>query len=429
MPAERSGRAALRPTHVQCLLAKSELLSMVGRTDEAMSTAQIALVNATACGDRVLVADSACRVCDVLYNASRYQEMMETIKAIQPLCRELGYRSGIARCLNFTALDHDNEGRYREAIESYTRAAEVRAAIGDQYGLAISLQNAGFVYAEMGDYRRASDYFTQALQIAERENDFSAQATILSNIADCLESSGDLRQALEHLNRSQSFYQRIGSRSGQAYGLHSIGRTLHLLGDSDQGLRQLGQSVRMKMELNDQWALVCSLNMVARIHLEQDDPGRAAPALEQADLVAAQVGNKELFRRLAVTRGQLALAGGDTDQAVACKNKAVELAEELSARSGQTEALLLWAAIDEARGDHDAAIRRYDDVIVIYDGLGLVLERAKAQYYGGLSTAANGGTAGARSLLAAAAETFRRAGAATWLRRTEQALAALGNAT
>jgi tetratricopeptide (TPR) repeat protein len=415
------------PTEIaaRCLIDKSTVLEHIGRIDEALTAAQEGLALAAGGPYRWLIADCQLQVISVNIAACKYLEIDRYIRRCLAYCRTIGYEDGISYCHTCIGMTLDNSGLGRQAIECYSKSAEYKRTAGNLDGYAIALANIGSTYYSLGEYDEAEKYYSKALSASEQAGAKLTKSYVMEKIAAVLLVRGEYRAALEIYGQELAMNQMVGFRLGQAGNLHQIGFIHHVLGNNAEALHCLGKAVGIKRETNDRWSLACSLNLTARIHIDAGAPDQAIAYMDEGDAIASVVGNPDLFCRLAVTRGELALARKDAEQAASDQRRASEFADQAGLKNGKAEALLLRARIDAVRGDYRNAESRFREALSLFREMNDLLAQGTVQYCHGRSMADWGRTDEARAMLTEAAGTFRGIGAVTWLKRAEWALAAV----
>lgn len=408
-----------------CLINKSKVLLLVGRTNDALSAVQESLVVATGCDDRRVAADCLLQLIFVYYSEARFQDISRCSKHCLSLCQTIGYTAGIADCYCYIALALDNDGELTQAIDYYKKSAELWRTVGNLEGYSECLTNIGMDYDQIGDYQTAGVYYRQARDIADRMGSTARLNRLGLSAASRHMLHGEYRMALDGFLDVLSYYDRIGDRDTSAIIMHQIGYIHHVLGDDDEAFRYLIRSERIKEEISDRWAQVCSLNLLARFSIERGELDQAIRYLKKGEGIAKTIGNIELFCRLTITGAELALSRGDDAKALIETNRAMELADQANLKMSKAEATLLRGRIKSAQRNQNDAKTLFRKALMLFQELESLLDQGIVNYYHGLSELENKRHSEAKTLLAKAVEIFRGIEAATWLKRAEQALAGI----
>jgi Tfp pilus assembly protein PilF len=194
-------------------------------------------------------------------------------------------------------------------------------------GTAQQLNNLGAVALEEEDYQQARDYFTQAYNLNQDRQQWAAASINQANLATVAVKEGQPAAASQHLLTAQD--AALQSRSPQALGRVYL-----------------------------QWA---------SFYLDQNDPASAQNFLTRAQPLAT---TPELKGTLFHHRGRLALAQGDTGQALDMFCRALTIDRSVLDRAAMAADLFYLGEVYQTRGDLSPAWDNYVRAFDVYAGLG-----------------------------------------------------------
>ena len=175
-----------------------------------------------------------------------------------------------------------SRGDLKRASRNFSRALTMSRSVDYPEGSAQQLNNLGAVALEEGDYQKARDYFTQAYTLNQERQEFAAASINQANLATVSAKQGQPAEASQHLLAAQDAARQ--SRSPQALGRVYLQR--------------------------------------ASFYLDQNEPASAQDFLTRAQPLATTPALKgSLFHH----QGRLALARGDTSQALDRFAQALEI--------------------------------------------------------------------------------------------------------
>jgi tetratricopeptide (TPR) repeat protein len=183
------------------------------------------------------------------------------------------------------------------------------------------------VALEEGDFQKARDYFTQAYFLNQERQQFAAASINQANLATVAAKQGKPEEASQHLRAAQDAARQ--SRSQQALGRVYL-----------------------------QWA---------SFYLDQKDPASAQDFLTRAQPLAT---TPELKGSLWHHQGRLALARGDTGQALDRFSQALSIDRSILDRAAMAADLFSLGDVYQARGDLPQAWDNYVRAFDVYAGLG-----------------------------------------------------------
>jgi len=218
-------------------------------------------------------------------------------------------------------------GDLKRAWRNFSRALSMSRSVDYLPGAAQQLNNLGAVALEEGDYPKARDYFTQAYNLNQERQQFAAASINQANLATVAVKQGQPAEASQHLLAAQDAARQ--SRSPQALGRVYLQRASFYL---------------------DQHDLAAS----------QDFLTRAQPLCTTPELKGT------LFHH----RGRLALARGDTGQAVEMFTQALGIDRSVLDRAAMAADLFYLGEVYRTRGDLGPAWDNYARAFDVYAGMG-----------------------------------------------------------
>ncbi len=220
-----------------------------------------------------------------------------------------------------------SRGDMQRASRSFTRALTMSRSVDYPQGAAQQLNNLGAVALEEGDLKKARDHFTQAYNLNLDQQQWVAASINQANLATVAQKAGNPGEASRCLLAAQD--AALTSRSPQALGRVYL-----------------------------QWA---------SFSLDQNDPAAAQDYLTRAQPLAT---TPELKGTLCHHSGRLALARGDTGQALAMFTLALKTDRSILDRAAMAGDLFFLGEVYQTRGDlaqaWDYTVRAFD----VYAGLG-----------------------------------------------------------
>jgi tetratricopeptide (TPR) repeat protein len=220
-----------------------------------------------------------------------------------------------------------SRGEMKRASRNFSRALTMSRSVDYLTGTAQQLNNLGAVALEEGDYPKARDYFTQAYDLNQERQQFVAASVNQANLATAAIKQGQAAEASQHLLAAQEAAQQ--SRSPQALGRVYL-----------------------------QWA---------GFYLDQNDPASAQDFLTRAQPLAT---TPELKGSLFHHRGRLALAQGDTGQALEMFTQALTTDRSVLDRAAMAADLFYLGEAYQTRGDLSPAWDNYVRAFDVYAGMG-----------------------------------------------------------
>ena len=220
-----------------------------------------------------------------------------------------------------------SRGDMKRASRNFSRALTMSRSADYQLGTAQQLNNLGAVALEEEDYPQAREYFTQAYNLNQEHQQWAAASVNQANLATAAIKQGQPPAASQHLTAAGDAARQ--SRSPQALGRVYL-----------------------------QWA---------SFYLDQSDPAAAQDFLTRAQPLAT---TPELKGTLWHHRGRLALARGDTGQALDMFTRALTIDRSVLERAAMAADLFFLGEVYQTRGELAEAWDYYVRAFDVYAGLG-----------------------------------------------------------
>ncbi|WP_371619446.1 BTAD domain-containing putative transcriptional regulator [Streptomyces sp. NBC_00454] len=262
------------------------------------------------------------------------------------------------------------EDRYTDAERYFRQALPLLESAGDARGVAAALSGLGSVNRERGRFAAARDQLTRALRTFQDLGDHAGIGHTARLAASVHLEEGTYPAAHALLTESLAAYRGIGSVRGEALALRTRGLVHRAAGDYRTASDLCAEAGAMFRRLDDRLmaAYADQALVKARIRLGETRgaEGVLAAALRECVEHRDPLGEGLVLR----TIGELALAEGDFTAAERHLTAAVRIWEGLDlplfcARAGRD-----LADVHEATGDHEAAARRREQVLLVFAEFG-----------------------------------------------------------
>jgi tetratricopeptide (TPR) repeat protein len=220
-----------------------------------------------------------------------------------------------------------SKGNLKRATHDFSRALSLSRAVDYPKGAAQQLNNLGAVALEQGDLAKARDLFTQAYNLNYAHQEWVAASVNQANLATVAQKRGNRAAANQHLSLAQSAAQVSQSRPALA---------------------------RVYL----QWA---------SYYLDGHDLAAAANFLQWARPLAT---TPELQATLAHHWGRLALAQGNTGQALEHFQRAWHIDRAILDRASMGSDLFFLAQVHQIQGNLPLAWSYYARAFDVFAGIG-----------------------------------------------------------
>jgi tetratricopeptide (TPR) repeat protein len=244
----------------------------------------------------------------------------------------------VARSLNNLGLELRAQGRHEAALEAHRRALEIkRASLGEQHpGVVTTINHIGNVHFAMRELDEATADYERACELARAAwgTEHASRADCLSNLGAAAFLRGDLEEAAAHHEQALALRKRLlgPDHPDVATALNNLALAEAAAGRADAALAHHQQALTIKRSVLDPHhpSLARSLSNIGRLMLRLDSPRPALARFEEArEILSASLGpdHVELATVLTgIARARLAL--DERADALEPASRAVEILEQ-----------------------------------------------------------------------------------------------------
>jgi CHAT domain-containing protein/Tfp pilus assembly protein PilF len=362
---EADERAALS----EALSSYGSLLADLGEVDRGLQLCREALALSRELGARDLEATSLNNLAVIRFGRERPEDVVESFEEIVVLRRQLGDREELALSLSNMGVVYRILGRTEGALDAYNEALELALDLGQDGKVVNTLyNNLGVLYRARGEVRRAIDAYESARELAERRGDLDSalaagynggslyrklgeplrarallgqalelsrklesptEARVLQALGELKADEGDHASALELLAQARLRSEKAGDRTGEAYALYGIGRCRLELENLDAARLAFEHARRIQTELGDRPGLSSTLRFLSIVASQQGDFPRAQALVDEAFLLAEQIGDPGQKASAREQRAVLLASSGHLEQAREELEESIETLESL----------------------------------------------------------------------------------------------------
>jgi diguanylate cyclase len=288
-----------------------------------------------------------------IYNLSRNLESSQPLLALQlceharSLSQEMQYKPGLAWYWREVGSIHQALGNPVQAKDCIEHGLEALERLGFRAGVASCLNILGNITAIGGHFEQAIEHYRQYVKIARELGRRDSEQIGLANIAETHLDMGQPWQALEVLLESgRSFETMEYGLDIQTWTRGLIGRAYRDLGDPNRALHHLLEALAMSQQGKDVHFKSVLLAMIAESHIIGGDLQAAQEALTEAIELNARHGNQSQRSSLLCAQAELYRLRHEHEPARASAATALEIALEIEDRIGEIKALLELAALN-----------------------------------------------------------------------------------
>ena len=345
------------------LLARGQVYALLGETQIARTSYEIALAQAQALPDAHELQTRACLGLGELLQLDAPQEALDWLR------RGLATVQG-SESVEKTAL-HIRIGRLLVYLGYHDQAlAELEQGLrhlppGPSRLHVTALGNLSNIYYIRGDTQRGQVYSQQALGHAQRINDVWAMIEVWLDLGIELDIAGRWAEALAQYRNALEQAERLGSLHQQARSLLGLGNTYVKQGDFEFARSNLSRCVSLARSQDWKSLVIYAGNSLANLHLSQAEIEVAEGWLTEADELAQVTGVREqlpeTYRYWALVR----LAQRRPQEALAYAKQSLDLAYEFESAADKGIGLRVQGQAQWANHQRGEALDSFEKSLAI----------------------------------------------------------------
>jgi len=366
--------------------------------NQAVQVAQIAAREADA-AERDLVIKVQANALDNLGRV--HNELGDKKKGLEyfnqalALHKSIGNKVGELTSSMGISMSYQYIGDYKKSLTFAVQAATIASELGDHVREGAIFNNLCVLHEDIGEFKQALDYCNRSLEVRKKFNNPLGEAITLGNLAGVSAGLGDYQQALDFYQRSEAKYRSLGDRSGQGLSFNNIGWVYATVGDYDKALDFYGKSAKIFTALDDQYRAAnalsnlaatytnlgqyqkaldiqlkvlpmrqavnnfdgagTTLRHIANAYAHLDQKQKALDNYKQS--IELLKGNPRQLISAFRSQGNLYRDMGDTQNALASLNEALQISRNIGDRLSESDVLGCLAKLERDRGNLTEAKR------------------------------------------------------------------------
>jgi len=367
------------------------LLSMAGELgnqndwDRAWRAFHIAEQFVKRSGDSDLLAQVASQRAFLYYQWGDLQEASLAWEEALARFRQLDRTQSVVNSHSNLGIIYRSLGEMHKAEMHLRRALALFRTLELEYrvGKVSVLSNLSVVCKSLGKTEEALSLGAEALDLCRLLQEQKSEAGCLDNFASLILTLGDPNRALACRHEALSLWKALGERREEAMTLNNLGIIYQIRGDVAQAQNCFNEALELHLSFEkkhptprNQGNCAEVLVNLALLYRDTGELSRARTHLEKSLIVYQQIG---WVRNIITTLDILALVHqslGDPKTALACTNKALEMAQTGGYRSTEAH---LWGnqgLIYQSLERLDDALKCYERALILHkecnDQLGLL---------------------------------------------------------
>jgi predicted ATPase len=275
---------------IETMLKLGNVLSVIGRWDEAGETYQEAMELARKLGNRKEEAWARTAVAELRRKQGQYAEASEWLEEAQATFEAVNDKAGVGQVLKQAGTVAAQQGDFVRATELYEKSLIIQREMDNKPEVANLLNNLGIVARLQSERTVASYLYNESLVIQRQLGDRRGIAVTLNNLGNLALDSKNYTEARRHLEEAVKLQKEVGDRAYIANALNNLGNVARAQEDYNVAQSLYNDSLIINQELGDKWALAYLLEDVGSLAVMQNKPERALRLIGAAFALREAIG-------------------------------------------------------------------------------------------------------------------------------------------
>ena len=304
-----------------------------------------------------------------VFSVGDMQQAMAYGEQSLAIARELGLKEQLAFTLNDLVYAYTATTHIDEASAALEESRQLWRELGNLPMLSNNLTNSSIASFRLGDYDQSIAYSEEAYRISQSIDNIWGQASSRFLAGYVYFERGEIDRAIEIMQESTRLGERVGHPFAYLTAPSDLGWVYGSLGAIDRGLELAHLALQRADEMSPELAKPWVSGNLARLHILNHDLDSADRALQTGrQMLRADSLQLLALILIPLAEGELALARGDHQQAIAAIDQLIE-----SLHKGRWQAFVAEALIVKGR-----ALLGLDQIDAAYQVFSLARVQAEA---------------------------------------------------
>lgn len=249
-------------------------------------------------------------------------------------CREaMGYyeqypgRKEQGIVLNSIGILHDIKGEKDLAVQSFEEAEDIFLELGDLEWLGQVYNNWGVVHVTENSLETATRLYIKALAVNENSGNERGLMATHSNLGRLYYKQRLYEQSKEHAEEGVRLAKKLQSATWLPLSLNLKGDIYHKSAQNTEALLAYEEALAIARDNGDDYNLIFTLNRLARLYLDNDQPRQALDYIQQSLNRAMVAGKRKDLEEIYLILGECRARIGEFQEAKPYIDTAYSLAQ------------------------------------------------------------------------------------------------------
>ena len=353
----------------------------IGQSDAALASYKAALEVDRKIGDKEGLLSNLINLGKFYHDHGKYDEALKPWNEALQLARELRAEPDQALCLNDIGSAYNYKGQYQAALTYFQQAYEIRERLKLPDEATESLRNLAEMNFKLGEYETAQTQFLKALEASRAAKDKEMLALESSTMGVLFAAQGKYDTALSYLQQAIDGFKQANDRTWYSVeAMARYGDVLSVVGRGEEGQKSIEDALKLADEVKDESSTSGARNDLGDSYFYRGDYASARQQYDRARQIASKWALPDEALRARLGLAKVDLAQDRPKAAAPALKKLKDEALSVGLKALAVQASISYAQALLATDNADAARQELESALGPIDKMGMLLERAHAEY-------------------------------------------------
>lgn len=257
----------------------------------------------------------------------RYSKSLKYFLSALKTYRELNRKRSIAAISGNIGLVYRELGDLSKALKYYRKYMIISRSIGNKVGLVSAYALIGVIHRIKGNLDKALKYQNQCILLCREIGDIEVLNTALNNTGNIFYNKGDLTTAFKYYTESLELTTRLQDQRGNGFAYSNLGAIYYDRGDLENALNCVGKFYKISRTIGFKRGIAIAANQIASMLLEKNDLFAAKKYLKESERIYVELGNKLDLADVYANISRLHILRSNYDDAIKYARKGLAMAQ------------------------------------------------------------------------------------------------------
>ena len=184
-------------------------------------------------------------------------------------------------------------GEYDKAINLFQKRLKISEKIGDKQGMGMAYNNLGIVYYDKGEYDEALELYYKCLKIYEEIGDKRGIGMACNSLGNLYSARGEYEKAIELLQRKVKISKEIGDIQGISIGSGNLGFVYYYKAEYDKAIKLYQEKLKISKKIGDMQSVAVAFGGLGDAYCNKGEYDKANEYFKNYLKICKKIGERQ----------------------------------------------------------------------------------------------------------------------------------------